>query len=247
MADSYNAGSARLLVEPQLVPGFHGRLRTLVDAREVDANVTAVPQLGDFQTRLNTLLATVDSDHDVTIHPHLAANFRNQIQQDLQTGLAGLGNDIPISVSLDLSAARAQLLAFRTMAERPININVDIDTTGALAGIATLAAAVTALGALIAGLPPIPNPPGGGGGGPGMGATLAMKGLGIATSAAGLAFKALAAVSLIPLMGHRLARSARRGAGVAASDHLRGRCYVRDPQARCVRGRRRVQSVVGTG
>lgn len=201
MADIYNAGSARLLVEPQLVSGFHGRLRTLVNAREVDANVTAVPQLGDFQTRLNTLLATVDSDHDVTIHPRLAANFRNQIQQDLQTGLAGLGNDIPISVSLDLSAARAQLLAFRTMAERPININVDIDTTGALAGIATLAAAVTALGALIAGLPPIPNPPGGGGGGPGMGATLAMKGLGIATSAAGLAFKALAAVSLIPLIG----------------------------------------------
>ncbi|KIM17846.1 hypothetical protein QV65_01570 [Rhodococcus erythropolis] len=162
-------------MEPQLVNGFHTRLTALVNSREVDADVTAVPQLGDFQTRLNTLLATVDSEHNVTIRPRLEANFRNQIQQDLQAGLAGLGSGIPIRVSLDLAGARAQLLAFRAMAERPININVDIDTSGALAGIAALSAAVTALGALIAGLPPIPHPPNPGPGGGGGGGAIAMR------------------------------------------------------------------------
>ncbi|MDJ0404038.1 hypothetical protein QNA23_11145 [Rhodococcus erythropolis] len=175
----------------------------MVNRQDVDVDVTARPQLGDFRTRLNTLIATVNEDIDVTVTPRLASNFRSVIQQDLNAGLAGVGNDIPIRVNLDLSGARAQLLAFRTMAERPININVDIDTTGAQAGIAALAASVIALGALIAGLPPIPAPPnpGPGGGGGSKVAGLAMRGLGLATSVAGVAMKALAGVSLIPLIG----------------------------------------------
>lgn len=201
MADSYNAGSARLLVEPELVAGFHTRLNTLVNARDVDVRVTPQPDMTGFQTRLNALLAAVDSDHHVTIRPRLEANFRNQLQQDLAAATAGLGDDLNIGVNLDLAAARAQLLAFRTLAERPININVDIDTAGALAGIAALAAAVTALGALINGLPPIPdNPNPTPNPGPSGGAT-ALRAMGMAASMAMLALKGLALVSLVPLLG----------------------------------------------
>lgn len=219
MAETYQAGNARLTIEPYWGNFFQRvdqRLRQEdkhldVDLRvgnfeqfrrDLDADIRAlspgpIEVAAEFdadglrqQVRTAVQAASGENiDVDVRID---AQSVRNQ----LNTALAGANDPIEIPVSVDLAAARAELAAFRTAASQNIDIRLDLDTAGAMAAVGTLMAEMVALRTLIQSMPPIPSGSGGAGG-----ALTAIRGFGAAAGIAKVAMLGLAGVSLIPLIG----------------------------------------------
>ncbi len=202
MADSYNAGSARLIVEPELSANFHERLRFLVNSRRVDATVQVEPNLAGFHQRVRNGTRKMPAV-EVDITPNLTG-LRNRVRTQLQ----GMEADVTVRADLDLTRAHAQMQAFRASI-RDVHMNLDIDTGAAMTQVAALTAQVLALEALIRGMPPIPA--GGGGGGAGGGAGAALSGIASGAGLAKIALVALGAVSLVPLIGQLV-----QAAGVVA-------------------------------
>ncbi|MEV3977035.1 hypothetical protein AB0K68_54440, partial [Streptomyces sp. NPDC050698] len=107
MADSYNAGSARLIVEPELSANFHERLRFLVNSRRVDATVQVEPNLAGFHQRVRNGTRNMPAV-EVDITPNLTG-LRNRVRTQLQ----GMEADVTVRADLDLTRAHAQMQAFR--------------------------------------------------------------------------------------------------------------------------------------
>ncbi|WP_431681235.1 hypothetical protein [Kitasatospora sp. KL5] len=79
-----------------------------------------------------------------------AASLRSQVR----AALAGMS--VKVKVEVDTAAASARMAAFRTMAERPVNVPLNPSSGGAGAAGGGLAAAAEGLGSTIAGLARLP-------------------------------------------------------------------------------------------
>ena len=126
----------------------------------------------------------------LTIHPALVSGFHDRVRTlvNAQT----VSTNVTIDANLDLTRAHAQLAQFRvTAASNPINLRLDLDTNNAMGALVALQAQLEMLRMQILTFPPMP--------GGGMGGGFSM--ISIGASAAALAMKSLAAVSLVPLIG----------------------------------------------
>lgn len=179
-----NAPKIKVQADPDLT-GFKSKLNAAlsgVNAPKIKVRVD--PDLAGFQSRLNSLVSGVNAPTiKVKVVPDL-----DGFNTALNAQLSEAGGKIKIPVELDLTQARAQMLAFRTWAGVPLTLDVDLDTAAAMARIVALRSVMNGIGGI--------NIGGGAAGG------LASLGSGAASAGGGmgmLATKIGAIAALVPV------------------------------------------------
>lgn len=141
MADSYDAGTARLNIAPHWGTFFQdvdARLR----ANRSELQVKVVPEgVHQFRANLESQLRSLRPEIKVGVDLDMG-----DLQARLNTRLAAMRPEVAVQANVDLNDARTQVAAFREWASRPIEMKVDVDTAGATAAMAGLRAVIESAG-----------------------------------------------------------------------------------------------------
>lgn len=152
MADwpAYKAGSARITLKPRLSDDFKSRTRALLAPIKQDLKVQIRPQLAaGFRTNLRNMVRQASSGVNATVGVRVnTSGVRSQVR-------AATRNMAPVRVSLDLNLTRAvaQLETFRAqVAAQPLAMNVNVDTSAAVAQLLALRTLAGSVGNQINGI-----------------------------------------------------------------------------------------------
>lgn len=148
----------KVVMKPELSANFKSDLEEKAKTAATGAGTSIVfkPKLAvGFRKDLSDSVAAVAKtlDFKVIFSPKLSRKFKGELKTDIGTATTGVSGKVTVKADVDLTAATAQLDAWRALQGAiPLTMNVNLDTGAAMAQLLALRTLAGAIGNQVSGI-----------------------------------------------------------------------------------------------